>query len=192
MDAVAVSAGPGAYTSLRIGTSTAKGLAYALEKPLIAVDTLQALAWASREWLGKNAKFVLDARPLFLPMIDARRMEVVVAIFDENLRLLQAAEPKILSNEMFEKFHANGSRESGLAESGRVLVLAGNGSPKSRGVFNSKEYVFSEIENCSVQHLTYLAEKHFQSADFQSLAYFEPLYMKPPNITTAGNPQTPK
>lgn len=186
LDAVAVSSGPGSYTSLRIGSSAAKGICYALGKPLIAVDTLQALAWASREALRQTNPDVLNLRHLFVPMIDARRQEVCFAIFDADLNLVQASKPEILNDKMF-KFHPQASEDFFVAqnpvEKTIRYVLSGNGSPKAENVLEIPGSVFSIIKQCSTGHLAALAEKSFQESDFQSLAYFEPTYMKPPNIT---------
>ncbi len=202
LDAVAVSAGPGSYTSLRIGVSTAKGICYALEKPLIAVDTLRSLAWSSREWLKKNPQFVLGAEPVFWPMLDARRAEIVSALFGTDLALLRPSKTEILRNEMFENCHVLGSQNAlqGASEGGvgasfstpsRVLICSGNGIEKTRNVLNSKFIGFSEITNCHPAFLAVLAEESFQCADFQSLAYFEPVYMKPPNITAPAALKSP-
>ena len=187
LDAVAVSRGPGSYTSLRIGSSVAKGICYALEKPLIAVDTLQALAWASREALRQTNPDVLNAQHMFAPMIDARRQEVCFALFAADLSTVQASTPEILDNKMFLNRLA---KHTGLTESERLsektewFVLSGNGSQKTENVLEIPGSVFSAVKRCSVGYLAALAENRFQKSDFQSLAYFEPTYMKPPNITT--------
>ena len=97
LDAVALSRGPGAYTSLRVGASVAKGICYALGKPLIAVDTLKALALASRE-----QEHITDASAnvtnVLVPLLDARRQEVWLGIYDTDLRELAPAQPLVLEN----------------------------------------------------------------------------------------------
>lgn len=176
LDAVAVSRGPGSYTALRVGASVAKGICYALGKPLIAIDTLLALAWASRASLS-------DASPaVFVPMLDARRQEVWTAVYDESLRILTPPQPVILKDNLFKKFIL--TNLPGIkAES---LVLSGNGCVKMNTEMVAENTVFSSVKNCSAGYLGALSEQIFQLSDFQDVAYFEPFYMKPPNITTPG------
>lgn len=181
LDAVAVSRGPGSYTSLRVGASVAKGICYALDKPLIALDTLLSLAAASREILTSHSSLLT---PIFVPMLDARRQEVWAAIYDASLRPLVLAQPLILENDLFEKYIEQVTPKT---EHG-VLILSGNGSLKMKNVPTGQEVVFSSIKNCSARHLMALAEQFFQDAVFQNVAYFEPFYMKSPNITTPSKP----
>ncbi|MDX1912323.1 MAG: tRNA (adenosine(37)-N6)-threonylcarbamoyltransferase complex dimerization subunit type 1 TsaB [Saprospiraceae bacterium] len=174
LDAVAVSSGPGAYTSLRVGVATAKGICYSLDKPLIAVNTLLALAAAS---LATEP----DASPAFAaPMLDARRQEVWLAVYDEALREIAPPQPLILENNLFENFLSD---QAGLPAGSR-LVLSGNGMEKARSGRYPEGTVFSAIKKCSAAYLAPLAEQAYQMHDFQDVAYFGPLYMKPPNITT--------
>ena len=175
LDAVALSRGPGSYTALRVGASVAKGICYALDKPLIAVDTLQALAQASRTGLPD------DHTPwtLLVPMLDARRQEVWTAVYDAQGLPLAPAQPIIMENNLFENFI-----EAFVAQrTGVRLILSGNGMQKVYNVPGSLRTVFSPVENCSAAYLATLAELFFQNSDFQEVAYFEPFYMKPPNIT---------
>jgi len=165
LDAVAVSQGPGSYTALRIGVSTAKGICYALNKPLIAVDTLQALALATFKTEQKDA--------LYCPMIDARRMEVYSAIFDKNNQLVQEAAALKIEVDTFEAYFENE----------QPIVFSGNGAEKCKAVLTSAFAHFSPIVS-SVKHLIPLALEAFHKQQFADLAYFEPFYLKPPNITT--------
>ncbi|MEO6038658.1 MAG: tRNA (adenosine(37)-N6)-threonylcarbamoyltransferase complex dimerization subunit type 1 TsaB, partial [Saprospiraceae bacterium] len=175
LDAIALSRGPGSYTALRVGASVAKGICFALDKPLMAIDTLSALAEASRNQLSADAL----SDTLFVPMLDARRQEVWVGVYDEQGRCLAPAQPLILENFLFEKF-----MEGFVAtRPGARLILSGNGMDKLQNVPNFPNAVFSPIKNCSAANLTGLAEQLFQTNDFQEVAYFEPFYMKPPNIT---------
>lgn len=180
LDAVAVSQGPGAYTALRVGASVAKGICYALEKPLIALDTLRVLAHASIEHQVSSPIQSM----VFVPMLDARRQEVWLAVYDAGLRELAPAQPLILENNSFENFIDG--KVPGIGMSG--IVLGGNGMEKMRSGSFLKNVIFGEIKKCSARHLATLAEQSFQQADFQDIAYFEPYYMKPPNITTPNKP----
>lgn len=185
LDAVAVSKGPGAYTSLRVGASVAKGICFALNKPLIAVDTLLALAHASRLWVGKMPSGNLPTvAPIYVSMLDARRQEVWLAIYNDDLVEIAPPQPLILENNSFENFVFE---KTGGAQI-EWIVLSGNGMEKTRSGDNFKKAVFSEQGKCSASYLADLAEQYFQSADFQDVAYFEPYYMKPPNITTPSKP----
>jgi len=185
LDAVAVSKGPGAYTSLRVGASVAKGICYALDKPLIAVDTLLALAHGTRQWMEHSpSPEQISGRHVFVPMLDARRQEVWLAIYDEALLEIAPAQPLILENNSFEMFISEKTRGAEI----EWVVLSGNGMEKTRNGDNFKKAVFSELGKCSAPYLAGLAEQYFQNADFQDVAYFEPYYMKPPNITTSSKP----
>lgn len=179
LDAVAVSRGPGSYTALRVGASVAKGICYALDKPLIAIDTLLALAWACREATEPSAVHPPPST-VYIPMLDARRQEVWMAVFDHDLRVLAPEQPLIIENDLFENVIRKAVPNAGEA----VLIVAGNGSEKLKNVSPPENVVFSFVKNCSAKHLSFLAEQFFQRADFQDVAYFEPFYMKPPNITT--------
>jgi tRNA threonylcarbamoyladenosine biosynthesis protein TsaB len=178
LDAVAVSSGPGSYTSLRAGASVAKGICYALDKPLIAVDTLQALAAASQ----LAAHIPSTEVACFVPMLDARRQEVWTAAYDAQLRTLVPAQPLIFENNFFEIYL---QRISETAPA-NVFVVSGNGAKKIPNDPKIEKVVASLVQSCSAAHLAALAEHFFQNADFQDVAYFEPFYMKPPNITTSS------
>ena len=169
LDAVAVSSGPGSYTGLRIGSSTAKGICYALDKPLIAISTLHSLAWAS---ILKEAK----APAVYIPMIDARRMEVYAEGYDESCSTTFSSRPVVVDENSF----------SDILESGRSIVLSGNGSDKCKEVLKHPQIKYQEIY-CSASHLIPLAEKAFQQGQLADLAYFAPSYLKKPNITTPKN-----
>ncbi len=176
LDAVAISAGPGSYTGLRVGASVAKGICYALNKPLIAVNTLDALACGMR-----------DAQPeprdacLFMPMLDARRQEVWTALYDHQLRRLIPPQPLILENNLFSFFET----QTGLAAVQKKLVLGGNGSFKTAGGAYLPEAVAGPVVQCAAAFLLTAAEQKFNASDFEDIAYFEPFYMKPPNITVS-------
>lgn len=157
LDAVAVSNGPGSYTGLRIGLSTAKGLCYALNKPLICINTLQIIAAAA----------ALEAKRYICPMIDARRMEVFTALFDKNLTLIKEPFAAILNEESFSDI---------LKED--HIVFTGNGSEKFRSLI--KNNVNAEIvqHNIDARNMIALSLKNYQEKNFSDVAYCEPYYVK--------------
>lgn len=167
LDAIAISQGPGSYTSLRVGASAAKAICYALDKPLLAIDTLSSLALAS-----KKEKFVPNA--LYCPMIDNRRMEVLTSLFDENLNRLTDIESKIITKDSFAPYF----------DTGQHILFSGNGAEKCKTLLSSKYAIFTSVV-CSAAHLVPLALQAIEKKQFADVAYFEPLYIKPPNITTA-------
>ena len=175
MDAIALSKGPGSYTSLRVGASVAKGICYALDKPLIAVDTLRALALAS---INKDSGAMPD--DWYVPMLDARRQEVWLALYDSQLQEIIPPQPLIFENNSFEKFLLEKTKSQALPR----IVLSGNGSIKAGNAQIPEQTVISQVTKCSATFLAPLALEAFQKVDFQDIAYFEPYYMKPPNITT--------
>lgn len=168
LDAVAVSTGPGSYTSLRVGVSTAKGICYALGKPLIAVSTLRALAETS----GSEA---MDKAAYHCPMIDARRMEVYCEIFGPEGLSIQGPMAKIIDSESFSNFFS----------AGRTIFFSGNGAEKCRAVLSSPFARFSSNQICSSVDMTSLSTRSFFEGTFVDAAYFTPLYLKSPNITAA-------
>ena len=162
LDAVAVSMGPGSYTGLRIGLSEAKGLAYALDIPLIGVDTLQLMCTGV---MFSQAELSEDV--LFAPMIDARRMEVYTGVYDLALNPLVAPTPLILEPDSYEKW----------LDRGEVLFF-GNGSDKARDVIQHPNARFiPDVKPLAVDMLA-LAEKAYREGDFIDRAYSVPFYLK--------------
>lgn len=160
LDAIAVSKGPGSYTGLRIGVSTAKGLCYALNKPLIAINTLLAMAHEVNQVNHTNL--------LMCPMIDARRMEVYTALYDYQLGQVEVTNAKILDQWSFE----------GTLATEQVLFF-GNGADKFKELKAEEDNVLL-IKNISPSALSIgtLAYDAFQKGVFEDLAYFEPYYLK--------------
>lgn len=164
LDAIAVSAGPGSYTGLRIGVSTAKGLCFALDKPLIAIDTLAAMAYGalSRYDAPENAETLL------CPMIDARRMEVYTAVFGPDGSVIKATAAEIIDSGSFDA----------ILENEKVLFF-GDGAEKCRGVLsgNPNALFLTGFENSAVD-LTKSAFDKLTKNEFADVAYFEPFYLK--------------
>ncbi len=185
LDAVAVSSGPGSYTSLRVGASVAKGICYALDKPLIAVDTLKALAAASFETHFRPGNELKTETPVFaIPMLDARRNEVWAAVYDVELRLLAPAQPLILENKLLYEFLS----QNPVHKPGCVYIVAGNGAKKMKSAEIFENAVWAKTQHSSATYLATLAEKAFKSSDFQDVSYFNPAYMKAANITSSNKP----
>lgn len=163
LDAVAVSIGPGSYTGLRIGLSEAKGLAYALEIPLIGVSTLRLLA--TRVMFST---LDIDPDTIFVPMIDARRMEVFTAAYDFALAELMEPQPLILDADSF----------ASLIASGRPLLYFGDGAEKARRVITAPNATFvPDVVPVAVDMLP-LAELACSRREFLDLAYSVPAYLK--------------
>jgi tRNA threonylcarbamoyladenosine biosynthesis protein TsaB len=161
LSAIAVSAGPGSYTGLRIGVSTAKGLCYALDIPLIAVSTLYSLA------SGFRRKFP-DSEALICPMLDARRMEVYTALFSKNLDRLKPDAPLIVE---------------GLDSVPEILeqsiVFFGDGAEKCEVVLAHPNASFNKSIQISAEDMVQSAFALYLTQTFEDLAYFEPEYLKP-------------
>ena len=164
LDAVAVSQGPGSYTGLRIGVSTAKGVCYASDKPLMAIDTLEAMAKGMRDRLGTQ----LEATDLLVPMIDARRMEVYCAVFDARLAKVNDTAASIIQADSF----------SDLCKEHR-LWLFGDGASKCASVFcnNHKINIIDNFQP-SASFMAVLSNGALQNRQFVDVAYFEPFYLK--------------
>lgn len=162
-DAVALSKGPGSYTGLRIGASMAKGLCFGWNVPLLAVDTLQALAWNMRE------EAVWSLPCLLVPMTDARRMEVYTAVYkSQDLSTVIPVGPKILEPDDFHE----------LAVDHR-LVFAGSGAAKWQTLCRwSEEAIFLTELLPDATGMGALAADAFRNGAFADVAYFEPFYLK--------------
>ncbi|MCX6277062.1 MAG: tRNA (adenosine(37)-N6)-threonylcarbamoyltransferase complex dimerization subunit type 1 TsaB [Bacteroidetes bacterium] len=186
LDAVAVSMGPGSYTGLRIGVATAKGLCYALDKPMIAVPTLQAMA------TGINLKFQVPGsrfqvpgsrfqvpgsrfqvpgsktEVLFVPMIDARRMEVFCGIYNEENVEIREVRAEIIDEHSFGELLEN-----------HLIIFGGDGSEKCKPVLgNHPNAFFLDSFAASAKYMIPRAVEKFVNRDFENLAYFEPFYLK--------------
>jgi len=169
LDAVAVSKGPGSYTGLRIGVSLAKGLCFGAEKPLIAIDTLQEMCYHPQV---KAAVSGLD-KVLMCPMLDARRMEVYMALFDQDGNTVADASPVILDENAFANELQNHS-----------IVFFGNGSEKFRSLCLDENSRFLNDIWPSASQMTLLSEKSYLEENYEDVAYFEPFYLKEFQATT--------
>lgn len=163
LSAIAVSQGPGSYTGLRIGVSAAKGLSYALNLPLIAVDTLEILARQLKVNSG-----------LIIPMLDARRMEIFTRIFDSNYTPKDSIQALIVEPNSFDSI---------LGE----LHFVGDGAPKLKDIFTEDRFIFhDEILYPSANEMVTISSKKFEDKDFVDVAYFEPYYLKDFVLTTSS------
>ncbi len=160
LSAVAVSAGPGSYTGLRIGVSVAKGICYGLQKPLISVPTLKSMAFGARQMTNQD-------RYLFCPMIDARRMEVYSSVFDAELNVVEEDNAKVIDTNSFKE----------LLETHK-LAFFGNGAEKCKTMIQHANVLFIDEFTISSKHMAELSYRKFKDEDFEDVAYYEPFYLK--------------
>ena len=164
LDAVAVSQGPGSYTGLRIGVSTAKGICYAADLPLMAIDTLEAMAYGMKDKLGSQ----IGPDDLLIPMIDARRMEVYASVFDANLNKINNTAALVIDENSFEDLRKD-----------HRLWLFGDGAPKLSKLFENQPNIhIIDGFKPSAAYMKVLAERALQQQQFVDVAYFEPFYLK--------------
>lgn len=157
IDAVSVSKGPGSYTGLRIGVSAAKGLCYALEKPLLSVSTLKIMA----------LQIPLEENELVVPVLDARRMEVYSGIFDHHYDQIRETRAEIITKESFKDL---------LNE--RIIYFAGDGAEKCKEYIQHQNARFVDQINPSAREMASISIQKFKSKEFEDVAYFEPFYLK--------------
>ena len=156
IDAIAVSKGPGSYTGLRIGVSAAKGLCYALNKPLISVATLQSLA---------NQVTINDG--IIVAMLDARRLEVYSAIFDKNHNKIRETKAQILDENSFKDY----------LEKGKVYFI-GDGVEKTKTLIKHPNAIYIKDKLPSAKEMSKLSNDKYKKNDIEDVAYFEPYYLK--------------
>ena len=168
LSAVAVSAGPGSYTGLRIGTSTAKGLCYALNIPLITISTLESML----EGIEHG-----NENHLLCPMLDARRMEVYCLLADSNDHIILDTHAKIIDNTSFSDYLST-----------KKISFYGNGAEKCKQVIPSENAIFIDAVKPSAINIGTLASIKYQKNDFADLGNFEPDYLKAFRAIPAKNP----
>ncbi len=166
LDAVAVSIGPGSYTGLRIGISTAKGLAFGLDIPVLAVNTLESLTRVAAEPALKAAAGSKQAI-LLCPMLDARRMEVYTALYRPDLSLFRDVDAEIIDQDSFSDLLAT-----------HTLIFFGNGAPKCKPHLNGPSALYLDDVRPSASGMIPLALNLFNEKRFEDTAYFEPRYLK--------------
>ena len=159
LDAVAVSEGPGSYTGLRIG----KGICYAADLPLMAIDTLEAMAYGMKAKLGSQ----IGENDLLIPMIDARRMEVYSAVFDRALGEVREIRADIVTPDTYREYLDR-----------HPVWFMGNGAAKCRDIINHPNAHFLDDINPEARWMFPLAEQSFNREEFRDVAYFEPYYLK--------------
>lgn len=166
LDAIAVGKGPGSYTGLRIGVSFAKGMCYALNIPLIAIGSLDALTEVAREDFDAGILDIEDeewTKAKLCPLVDARRMEVYAQVFDNEGKALTDVVAEVVTEESFKEWRKD------------KFVIFGNGAKKCTELLS--DAVFVEIAP-SARGIVRLAEEAFKAEKFEDLAYFEPFYLK--------------
>ena len=168
LDAVSVSKGPGSYTGLRIGVSTAKGIAYGADIPLISVNTLQALSFGAISHPKNPFTISSDKEKVwYCPMIDARRMEVFSAFYNNKNEIKCPVSANIIDKNSFSEI---------LSE--RPVLFFGTGSEKSKSVLNHPNAFFLDGVLPSASFMIPLSDKAYKEKNFEKSAYFEPFYLK--------------
>ena len=163
LNGVAVSIGPGSYTGLRIGVSTAKGIAYTAGIPVMAVSTLESIAQGAKAlWSGTSTDTVQ-----IVPMIDARRMEVFTSRFTYDMQPLEEVSAKIINENTFAEL---------LSE--QKVLFCGNGMPKCRELLSSSPNACFIDAPVSAKNMLPTALRKWQNKEFENVAYFEPFYLK--------------
>lgn len=157
IDAIAVSKGPGSYTGLRIGVSTAKGLCFSLDIPLISVPTLESMVYQR----------ISDEVMFIIPVIDARRMEVYSAVYEHTGKEIRETRAEIIDENSFQEY----------VSMGKVLLL-GNGAAKCEGLLQHSNFSFDASIVPSTKEMCQLSYKKFSAGEFEDVAYFEPYYLK--------------
>ena len=163
INGVAVSIGPGSYTGLRIGVSTAKGIAYTAGIPVMAISTLESIAQGAKQLWSETSTEPVQ----IVPMIDARRMEVFTTRFNYDMQPLEDVSAKIVDENTFAELL-----------SGQKVLFCGNGMPKCRELLSAFPNACFIDAPISAKNMLPTALKKWQNSDFEDVAYFEPFYLK--------------
>lgn len=170
INAVAISSGPGSYTGLRIGASTAKGFCYGANIPLIAVNTMQIIAK-----MALQQKNNLDNNSVIIPMIDAKRMEVYVAGFNLKLEKTFDTKAEIITKDSFSELN------------NKNLIFCGNGIEKCKNVLNGSNILYLNDIYPSAENMGYFSNILYNKSVFENVVTFEPFYLKDFIATTPKN-----
>lgn len=165
LEAVAVSKGPGSYTGLRIGVSTAKGIAYSVSIPLIGIDTTLLMFHGMAPEAAK--RYSTDDAALFIPMLDARRMEVYYSVFTANGTMIKEVTAEVINEKSFSDIPAE-----------KKIIFFGDGSSKCSNILKGGNKIFDDIFRISAAYMLEPAYKAFNEKRFEDTAYFEPFYLK--------------
>jgi len=165
LSAVAVTIGPGSYTGLRVGLASAKGICFALDKPLLTINTLQVMAWAAIKDHTTQTPLP-DPATLFCPLIDARRMEVFTGLYTLEGRELTPPHALIIDKDSFQSYYHQAP-----------VVFSGSGHNKLKEILTGHNIRYSDIQH-NASHLAHLGANAYQAGIFADLAYSAPLYVK--------------
>tara|TARA_R110002051_G_scaffold66515_8_gene120457 strand:+ start:12075 stop:12749 length:675 start_codon:yes stop_codon:yes gene_type:complete len=157
IEAVAISKGPGSYTGLRIGVSAAKGLCYALGIPLISISTLKSMA----------SQIIINKGEVLIPVLDARRMEVYSAVFDEKLNEIRETKAEVIDGNSFNQYVGT-----------NTVHFLGSGAEKIKDILNYDSICYHCDIVPSAKEMASIAWSKYQQKDFEDVAYFEPYYLK--------------
>jgi tRNA threonylcarbamoyladenosine biosynthesis protein TsaB len=165
LEAIAVSKGPGSYTGLRIGVSVAKGIAYAASIPLIGIETTLSMFWGIAGKHNNPEEYTMNL--LYCPMLDARRMEVYYAIYDEAGKTIKSISAEIINEDSFCNIPVS-----------QKIIFFGDGAAKCKELIKRSNIHFADDFRISASYMHIPAYKAFQATDFADVAYFEPFYLK--------------
>jgi tRNA threonylcarbamoyladenosine biosynthesis protein TsaB len=167
---VAVAAGPGSYTGLRIGVATAKGICFSMNIPLVSVNTLELMTFQVISSFFSDTSFSFDGdrdSVVLCPMLDARRMEVYCLLADRKLRILEKTSAKVIDEKSFDQ----------QLDRGKILFF-GNGSEKCKQVFRNANALFLDSIIPSASKLGELGSRKLEAGEVEELSSFEPFYLK--------------